>query len=132
MFLCYFQIMIPSLTTLICYLAIIYGNPDLSANINGIIAPMVTVFLLSYFMSCMFIEIFGMTIETILLCYVADEEMFPPVDRYADGPLKESISTTQKLAAENKVHADTTEEHNDNKKDITPVQQIQQSGPVLL
>jgi len=95
--------MVPSATTIVCYLAIIYGDSSLSSNINGIIAPIVTVFLLSYFVSCMFHELFAMSIETILLCYIADEEMFPPVDRYADGPLQEAISSTAKAAASAKV-----------------------------
>ena len=35
-----------------------------------------------------------MTIETILCCFVADEEMFPPEKRFADGGLAEVISST--------------------------------------
>lgn len=98
--------MIPSVTAVACYLAIIYGDPSLGNNINGIIAPIVTVFLLAYFVSCMFNELFGMAIETILLCYVADEEMFKPADRYADGPLQEAVSKTAAGAASAKVHID--------------------------
>jgi hypothetical protein len=33
-------------------------------------------FLLAYWIDCMFLEIFGMGIETILFCFIADEEMF--------------------------------------------------------
>jgi len=54
----------------------------------------------------MFNELLGMAIETILLCYIADEEMFQPADRYADGPLQEAISQTAKSAASAKVHVD--------------------------
>lgn len=43
----------------------------------------------------MFCEIFGMAIETILCCFIADEEMFPPEKRFAEGGLK---NTLQKAA----------------------------------
>jgi hypothetical protein len=33
-------------------------------------------------------QIFGMAIETILQCYIADEEMFPSEQRYAEGSLQ--------------------------------------------
>jgi hypothetical protein len=98
--------MIPGITTLICYVAIIYGNPSLSASINGIIAPMVTVFLLSYFMSCKFNDLFTMAIETILLCYIADEELFPAGERYAEKELGEVVSKSQAACASANIHHD--------------------------
>jgi len=49
--------------------------------------------ILAYFVASMFCEIFGMAIETILLCYIADEEMFPPEKRFADGALKTAIAS---------------------------------------
>ena len=48
----------------------------------------------------MFTEIFGMCIETILICFIADEEMFAPEQRFADGGLK---TTMQKTAQANQV-----------------------------
>jgi Plasma-membrane choline transporter len=47
----------------------------MSASLNGIVAPLVMVWLLAYFVSVMFFEILSMAIETILCCYIADEEM---------------------------------------------------------
>ena len=96
---------------------------------------MVTVFLLSYFISCMFNEIFGMTIETILLCYIADEEMFSAADRYAEGALQESISSTSKAAASNKIHADNDESSKhtgDDDRHVASAALHADSGPVLL
>ena len=102
------KIMIPAFTTLLCYLAVVYGaERHLPNEINGIISPMVLCFILSYFVACMFVELFGMCIETILLCYIADEEMFEPAKRFADGDLHESIQDT--AAAAKDVHAG--EEH---------------------
>ena len=97
------KVMIPGLTSLLFYLAVIYGrNQD--TEINGIIAPTVIVFILSYFVACMFTELFGMAIETILLCYIADEEMFPAAERYAEGDLHESIQSTADACKEAGVH----------------------------
>ena len=39
----------------------------------------------------MFTEIFGMAIETILCCFIADEEMFPVEKRFAEGALKSAL-----------------------------------------
>ena len=64
---------------------------------------------MAYFIACMFAEIFGMSIETILMCYIADEEMFPPAERFADGALKSAIQTTAQAAASAKVVADHAE-----------------------
>lgn len=51
----------------------------------------------------MFAEIFGMSIETILCCYIADEEMFAPENRHADGALKTTMHTTAKSASDMKI-----------------------------
>merc|ERR1711871_421625 len=99
------KVMIPGITTTLCYLCIVYGpDSNLSSEINGIISPMILTFLLAYFVALMFIEVFGMCIETILLCYIADEEMFEPAKRFADGDLHESIQDTA-AAAKDHVHA---------------------------
>ncbi len=66
---------------------------------SGIIAPLILTFILAYFVSVMFSEIFSMCIETILCCYIADEEMFPPEQRFADGNLKAAIQKTAQTAA---------------------------------
>ncbi len=68
------RLLIPIATTFICYLAIAYGTN--TSQISGLVAPLVLCFLLSYWIACMFLEIFGMGIETILFCFIADEEMF--------------------------------------------------------
>jgi choline transporter-like protein 2/4/5 len=84
------KMLVPLLTTFVAYLIIAYGVS--SASINSIIAPLVLVWLLAYFVSSMFTEIFSMSIETILCCFVADEEMFPAGQRFAEGSLAESVA----------------------------------------
>jgi hypothetical protein len=53
----------------------------------------------------MFTEIFGMAISTIMCCFIADEEMFPPQDRFADGDLKNALQKAQQSAVATKVIA---------------------------
>lgn len=94
------QLFIPTATTFLCYLCIAYGaNSD---NINGLIAPLVFVFLLSYWISSMFLEIFAMGIETILCCYIADEEMFKVEDRFVEGELASMFASTTRAVQEAK------------------------------
>ena len=66
------------------------------------VSPCIFVFLLAYLVSGMFAEIFSMTIDTVLSCYVADEEMFPLEKRFADGALKSSIQRTAQKHASKK------------------------------
>ena len=81
------KLLVPASTTFILYLVLAYGN----IQMNSILSPLVVTFILSYFVSSMFTEIFAMAIETILCCFIADEEMFPPEQRFADGGLKTAI-----------------------------------------
>jgi hypothetical protein len=45
-----------------------------------------------------FSEIFGMGITTIMHCFIADEEMFPPEQRFADGALRSTWQKTVQAA----------------------------------
>lgn len=64
-------------------------------QIAGIIGPMLITFIIAYFVASVFVEVFGMAISTILVCYCADEEMFTPEERFADGALRGAIKSTQ-------------------------------------
>ena len=89
------KVLVPTATTFIAYLIIAYAIP--SNSINFIVAPLVLVWLLAFFVACMFSEVVGMTIETILFCFVADEEMFPAGQRFADGSLAETLAAVPAL-----------------------------------
>jgi hypothetical protein len=87
------RLFIPLATTFALYLVLAYWIN--STEMSGIIGPLVFTFVLSYFVSSVFIEIYGMGIETILMCFIADEEMFPPGDRFAEGFLVSTIDKTR-------------------------------------
>lgn len=44
-----------------------------------------------------------MGIETILFCFIADEEMFKPEDRFADAELMTTVQRTAQAAADAKI-----------------------------
>ena len=92
---------VPISTTFFLYLIFAYALP--ADEVNGLIAPLVFTFIMAYFVSVMFSEIFGMGIETILLCFIADEELFPPEKRFAEGGLATAMQKTAQAAAANKV-----------------------------
>lgn len=95
--------MVPTATTVLAYFAIVYGtNTD---QVTGVIAPLVFTFLIAYYVADMFTEVFGMGIDTILMCFIADEEMFDPVDRFAEGSLATTVQKTAQDAASNRVQA---------------------------
>eukprot|EP01038_Epipyxis_sp_PR26KG_P009820 gene9820-13213_t len=91
---------VPIMTTFLCYLTIAYTVKP--TEINGLIAVLVFTFLISYWISSLFSEIFGMAIETILFCFIADEEMFPVEQRYAEGALAATLQKTAQAAAQMK------------------------------
>lgn len=99
------KLFISVFTTFIAYLAL---SAD-SDNVNGFILPIIFVFLLAYFVASMFVEIFGMGIETILMCYIADEEMFEPEKRFAEGGLRSTMQITAQQAAASKIAPEVPE-----------------------
>ena len=93
------KVFISVFTTFIAYLALANSTSDL----NGFILPLFFVLLLAYFVASMFTEIFGMGISTILQCFIADEEMFEPEKRFAEGGLRSTMQITAQKAAAGKV-----------------------------
>ena len=71
--------------------------------LNYIWLPVLFVMFISFFTADMFNEVFGMAISTILQCFVADEEMFKPEDRFAEGDLAATIKKTNEGANKGKI-----------------------------
>mmetsp|Transcript_33694 Transcript_33694/g.42428 ORF Transcript_33694/g.42428 Transcript_33694/m.42428 type:complete len:669 (+) Transcript_33694:184-2190(+) len=103
------KVLIPILTTILAYLVLAYSMSD---QLHGLYTPCIFIFLLAYFVALMFVEVFGMAISTILMCYVADEEMNGGKAVFAEGSLKVTIKKTNSQArnsgmsdaAGNKIH----------------------------
>ena len=73
------------------YLDTYYGD-----QLNSLMAPTLLIAICSYAVSEMFDEVFGMAISTILQCFVIDEEMHEPDDRFAPKELAGTLDSTQK------------------------------------
>jgi len=78
-----------AMTGMAVYYSLYYGPKG--EELNSLVAPTLFTMVLAYFTATMFCEIFSMAIDTLLQCFIADEELFTPDERFADGPLKSYI-----------------------------------------
>lgn len=62
-------------------------------KLHSLIAPTVLIVFLAWYTAGMFCEVWSMAIDTILVCFITDEEVFEPGERYADGDLRSFIDT---------------------------------------
>ncbi|CAM9678464.1 unnamed protein product [Chrysoparadoxa australica] len=58
-------------------------------ELYSLVGPTIFVGILAYFVASAFANLFNMSTLTILQCFIADEEMFAPSQRFADNELKE-------------------------------------------
>lgn len=79
------RLFIASVTSGFAYILI---DREFGSEIHSTIGPVFLVFILSYNIGDMFLETFEMGTETILQCFIADEEMFDGESGYADGKLR--------------------------------------------
>ncbi|KAL7572907.1 hypothetical protein ACA910_004551 [Epithemia clementina (nom. ined.)] len=82
------KLFIASITTLLGYYAI---NENLIDELHSTAGPTIFIFLLSYWVSDFFMDVFDMAITAVLHCFIADEEMFSD-NVYADPDLKKYIN----------------------------------------
>lgn len=109
------KVFVPLVTLFLAYLVLAYSESD---NLANLIPTLIFTGILSYFVTSMFVGVFGMAISTILVCYISDEEMFPPEDRFCDGPLKGAIKKSQQAASDTQVvPEEATEIKNDEPKE---------------
>lgn len=60
-------------------------------EVHGLAGPTVVTLILGYFIADVFMDIFDMTVITILHCFIADDEMFTEDEAYAGGDLRTLI-----------------------------------------
>lgn len=65
------RIIIPVGTTLLAYLYFYYSE----VQMEGVFLVLIFICVMAYFIASVFLEVVGMAIETILQCFIADEEM---------------------------------------------------------
>ena len=88
------KLLVPSCCAFLTFLVLSYGY---EGQLYTLWTPLVFTVILSYFTTEVFIEIFQMSISTILQCFIADKEMFED-NMFADGTLAATIGKTSKDA----------------------------------
>ena len=67
-------------------------NELIGDEVFSLAGPTIFIFIISYFISDMFMDIFDMGVTTVLQCFIADEEMFEERGEcYAEGRLRKYI-----------------------------------------
>jgi len=61
-------------------------------QLHSLFAPVAFVFLISYCVADIFMDLFDMSTSTILQCFIADEEMFSGKQCFADGDMRKFIN----------------------------------------
>lgn len=82
------KLFISAITTGLGYMLIVENMKDELFSVGG---PVTIIFLISYWVSDFFMNVFDMGISTVLHCFIADEEMFSGSTCYAEAGLKRYI-----------------------------------------
>jgi len=69
--------------------AYVYIEREIGHKLHSVGGPCALIFIMSYFIGDMFLDIFDMSTTTVLHCFVADEEMFDGDECYAEGNLRD-------------------------------------------
>ncbi len=77
---------ISSVTTGAAY---VYIEREVGEDLYSVGGPCALIFIMSYFIGDMFLDIFDMSTSTVLHCFIADEEMFDGDECYAEGNLRD-------------------------------------------
>lgn len=82
------KLFISSVVTVFGYYIIV---EQIGEDLYSVGGPTVVIFLISYFISDMFMDVLDMGIMTVLHCFIADEEMFDGDERYGEKSLKDYV-----------------------------------------
>ena len=82
------KLFISSIVTIAGYYVI---AEDMSDQLHTVAGPLGVIFIISYFISDIFMDVLSMGISTVLHCFIADEEMFEENQRYTDKSLKDYV-----------------------------------------
>ncbi|CAM9112251.1 unnamed protein product [Discosporangium mesarthrocarpum] len=68
-----------------------YMANHIQSDLHTLAGPTLLVVVIAFLTAKLFTEVYGTAITTILQCFIADEEMFPPSQRYAQHDLREWV-----------------------------------------
>jgi Plasma-membrane choline transporter len=101
------KLFISSVVTLAGYYAIV---ENISGDLYSVGGPVAMIFLISYWISDMFMDVLDMGILTVLHCFIADEEMFDGEERYHERDLKDYVDKHGGMPSHGDGHRGSTEE----------------------
>lgn len=81
-------------------LSYIVMEREIEEQLHSLFGPTVLVFIISYYIADMFLDIFEMSSDTILQCFIADEEMFDGEGCFADGDLRNWLDDVEERSKE--------------------------------
>lgn len=76
------------MTAVLAYYAM---DANIRSQLNSIAGPTIMTAVLAYYTGKMVTAVFGMAITTILQCFVADEELFPASQQFAENDLRKWV-----------------------------------------
>ena len=82
------KLFISSVVTVFGYYIIV---EDIGTELYSVGGPVCVIFLISYWVSDMFMDVLDMGIMTVLHCFIADEEMFDGDEQYGEKSLKDYV-----------------------------------------
>jgi hypothetical protein len=68
-----------------------YLDRVFNKELHGIVGPLVLIGLITWFTVTMFMDVYHMCVDTVFMCYLADEEAHDGVPKFASGNLKSFI-----------------------------------------
>lgn len=72
-------------TAMLVYFAM---DNNIRSDLHSVVGPTIMTAILAYFTGKMITSVYGMAVTTILQCFVADEELFPQSERFAQNDLR--------------------------------------------
>jgi len=87
------KLFISIITTGLVYMVM---EDQVGDKVHSLYIPVFFVFIISYFVADIFMDLFDMSTSTILQCFIADEEMFPAGQRYMDGNTRKFLDDFEK------------------------------------
>lgn len=79
------QLFVTTATAVGVYFAM---DDQIRSDLNSLAGPTIMTAVLAYYTGKMITSVYGMAITTILQCFVADEELFPPSQQFAENDLR--------------------------------------------
>lgn len=124
------RLFLPLVATFLCYLSLVtFGNVGLSelnsaiidqdtsnvqegdfgegdttdtegSQLSGVVGTLAITYFLSFIVTSVFMTMFTYAIDCLTYCFLADEEMFPPEQRFASSELRQTIDDATAIKKE--------------------------------